>query len=78
MQYPLHTRKEEGWVKLEIKVNAQGTVDNIHVIAANPPRVLDRSALRAYKKAKFLPEIINGKAVSKTIIQRVDFKLAED
>ncbi len=78
IQYPLHTRVLEGWVKLEIQVNAQGTVGDIHVIAANPPRVFDRTAIRAYKKAKFLPEIINGKAVAKTIIQRINFKLAED
>ena len=78
VQYPLHTRVSEGWVKLEIQVNAQGTVDDIHVIAANPPRVFDKTVVRAYKKAKYLPEIVNGKAIAKTIIQRIDFKLAED
>jgi TonB family protein len=78
MQYPYDAIAIEGWVELEIKVNTQGTVDDIHVIAANPPRVFDRTVLRSYKKAKFLPEIINGKAVAKTIIQRIDFKLAED
>ena len=78
VQYPLHTTASEGWVKLEIQVNAQGTVDDIHVIAASPPRIFDRTAIRAYKKAKYLPEIVNGKAIAKTIIQRIDFKLAED
>ena len=76
--YPTGAERIEGWVELEIQVNSQGTVDDIHVIAANPPRVFDRTAIRAYKKAKYLPEIINGKAVAKTIIQRIDFKLAED
>ena len=78
VQYPPHTRVSEGWVELEILVNAQGTVDDIHVIAANPPRVFDRTAIQTYKKAKFLPEIVNGKAIAKTIIQRINFKLAED
>ena len=76
VQYPPHTRVSEGWVELEILVNAQGTVDDIHVIAANPPRVFDRTAIRAYKKAKYLPEMVNGKAIAKTTIQRINFKLA--
>ncbi len=78
INYPTDTGRIEGWVKLEIQVNPQGTVDVIHVIAANPPRVFDKTAIRAYKKAKFLPEIVNGKAIAKTIIQRIDFKLAEN
>ncbi len=78
IQFPLHAGTFEGWVEVEIQVNAQGTVDNIHVINSNPPRVFDRTVLRNYKKARYLPEIVNGQAIAKTITQRIDFKLAED
>jgi len=61
-----------------VQINAKGFVNDIHIIDSYPPRVFDRTVIHSYKKARYLPKIIHGKAVDKTIIQTIDFKLAED
>jgi len=67
----------EGWVKLEVVINARGTVDEAKVIDAVPRRVFNSAALRAIKRWKFRPKILNGRAVSRTAVQKMQFKLSK-
>lgn len=65
----------EGWVKLRFMVLEDGSVTNIVVIDSKPRRVFEKSAIRAIKRWKFKPRIVNGKAVKQTAIQVITFEL---
>ena len=65
----------EGWVKVRFTVEADGAVSSPKVVASKPPRVFDSSALRAIKKWKFKPKVVNGIAVSQDGTQIIEFKL---
>ena len=53
----------EGWVKVRFTVEPDGSVSSPKVIQSKPPRVFDTAALRAIKKWKFKPKVVNGIAV---------------
>ena len=65
----------EGWVKVRFTVEADGSVSSPKVVESKPPRVFDSSALRAIKKWKFKPKVVNGIAVSQDGTQIIEFKL---
>ena len=65
----------EGWVKIQFVVLPDGSVSSPRVIESKPPRVFDSSALRAIKKWKFKPKVVNGVAVEQAGSQIIEFKL---
>ena len=65
----------EGWVKVRFTVEPDGSVSSPKVVESKPPRVFDSSALRAIKKWKFKPKVVNGVAVSQDGTQIIEFKL---
>ena len=65
----------EGWVKIQFVVFPDGSVSSPRVIESKPPRVFDSSALRAIKKWKFKPKVVNGVAVEQAGSQIIEFKL---
>ena len=65
----------EGWVKVKFIVEPDGSVSSPKVVQSKPPRVFDSSALRAIKKWKFKPKVVNGIAVSQDGTQIIEFKL---
>ncbi len=65
----------EGWVKVRFTVEPDGSVSSPRVVDSRPPRVFDSSALRAIKKWKFKPKVVNGVAVSQDGSQIIEFKL---
>ena len=65
----------EGWVKVKFIVEPDGSVSSPRVIQSKPPRVFDSSALRAIKKWKFKPKVVNGIAVQQAGTQLIEFKL---
>ena len=65
----------EGWVKVIFTVEPDGSVSSPKVVESKPPRVFDSSALRAIKKWKFKPKVVNGIAVSQDGTQIIEFKL---
>jgi protein TonB len=50
----------EGWVSLSFDVNKKGDVDNILVLDSSHKRVFDREAIRALKKWKYKPKMVDG------------------
>ncbi|WP_341502846.1 TonB family protein [Gallaecimonas sp. GXIMD4217] len=77
-QYPPEAARDgvEGWVKLGYSVTEAGTVADIQVLDAEPRRTFDRAAVRALKKWRFQPKLVDGKPVSQPGQQVVlDFKL---
>jgi TonB family protein len=76
-QYPERAarRRVEGVVELQVRVNPDGTVADATVIRSEPPGLFDEASLRAIRKWKFKPKIVDGKAVEATGVQRITFEL---
>lgn len=69
------SRRIEGWVKIELTITKEGIVSNAKVIEYKPSKIFNHSALRAIKRWKFKPKIINGVAVEQHAIQKLTFTL---
>lgn len=67
----------EGVVKVAFTITKQGLVVNPRVLSANPVGVFDKAAIKAVKKWKFNPKIVEGKAVEQTAAQEITFRLAK-
>ena len=65
----------EGHVIVEVIIAADGSVASAVVVESVPRRLFDRNVIRAVLKWKFKPRIINGVAVERRAIQRLDFSL---
>ena len=75
--YPMRARERgiEGWVLVEFTITATGTVRDPVVLEADPPRIFDRAALRAIKKWKYRPRVVEGVAVERVERNRLTFEL---
>ena len=66
--HPMYPQKAaqrgvEGWVEVEFTISKTGTVKDPKVVAAEPSRIFNRAALRAIRKWKYKPELVDGEAV---------------
>lgn len=69
-------RSIEGWVEIEFTISPRGTVENPQVLAYHPSSIFNNSALRAIKRWKYNPKIVNGKPVPRTGVKvHLDFTL---
>jgi protein TonB len=67
----------EGKVVVELTVQADGSVSDPEVISAEPANLFETSVLRAVKRWKFAPKIVDGEAVSRRVLQTVRFTLSK-
>lgn len=67
--------RQQGWVEVEFTVGRDGSVSDVQVVAARPPRVFDRAAVRAMQDWRFEPRVENGEPVASRLRQRFDFSL---
>lgn len=76
-EYPDMARRRgiEGFVRLGFTINAQGRVENIEVLQAQPANIFDRSARRAAARWRFTPSMENGIAVPRKAEKTIEFKL---
>lgn len=66
----------EGYVIIEYTVDEKGSVQDPHVIFAEPMRVFDRAALKAVQRYKYKPRVVDGRAVPvHGVRQRITFEL---
>jgi periplasmic protein TonB len=79
-QYPRDAllRNIEGWVQLRFTINPDGSVADPTVIAAEPPRIFNREAVRAILRWKFRPRIVDGQPVARQAEQIIEFKITAD
>lgn len=70
-------RNIEGSVRVAFTITKDGRVANPRVLSANPPGVFEKAALKAIKKWKFNPKIVDGQAVEQTAAQEISFRLAK-
>ncbi len=67
---------KQGYVVLAFSINESGRVSDIEVLEANPRRLFEKEAIRALKKWKYKPMVVNGKPqVQPGQKIRLDFKL---
>lgn len=78
-QYPRDALRDglEGYVTVEFTVLEDGSVSDVAVVEAQPPRVFDREAIRAILKWKFKPRIVDGRPVKQRARQTLEFKLPD-
>ena len=65
----------EGIVTVEFTIAVDGSVKDPNIIKSDPPKIFDRSVLKAIEKWKFNPDIVDGKAVEKRARQDIHFRL---
>ncbi len=76
--YPPRAKQRgiEGYVDLQFTISAVGTVQGAQVIGSEPAYIFDRAALRAVRKWKYNPRIVNGVAAARAGVQvRIRFEL---
>ncbi|OOF27472.1 energy transducer TonB [Salinivibrio proteolyticus] len=54
----------EGYVVVRFTISPSGRPQDLSVVEANPPRMFEREALRALRKWKYEPKVVNGEAVA--------------
>ncbi len=77
-QYPRKAAMQgiEGWVILQFNLTPAGSVSDVQVLSARPPRIFDREAIKALRKWKYRPKMENGKPVEqKGMKVQLNFKL---
>jgi TonB family protein len=66
VQYPTRALQSgiEGWVEIAYTVGPDGTVSNVKILNASPPRTFESSATKAVSHLRYQPVIQSGKAVA--------------
>ena len=75
--YPIRAKERgiEGWVQVKFTISPRGTVVDRSVISYQLSSIFNQSALRAIRRWKYNPKIVNGKPVSRTLMVKLDFVL---
>jgi TonB family protein len=66
VQYPARALQSgtEGWVEISYTVGPDGSVSNVKVLNATPPRTFESSASKAVSRLRYQPVIQGGKAIA--------------
>ncbi|MEZ9565142.1 energy transducer TonB [Vibrio artabrorum] len=79
-RYPAKALKRgaEGYVMMSFTIDETGRPVDIQVTDANPRRMFEREAVRALKKWKYQPKVVDGKAIAQVgQTVKLEFKLAK-
>lgn len=76
--YPSRGVGVEGYVDVAFDVTATGATTNVHVIASEPQGFFDREVIRAVKRWKYRPRVVDGRAQpTYNLVERVRFELEQ-
>ena len=77
VQYPARALQTniEGWVELSFTVAANGSVTNIKVLNATPPKVFEASATKAVSHLRYQPVVQGGKAIAVGTMVRIVYRV---
>ena len=65
----------EGWVELAYTIGPDGSVSNIKVLSATPPRTFESSASKAVGHLRYQPVVQGGKAISVSTQVRIVYRV---
>lgn len=65
----------EGYVRCEVLIGPEGSVLDVRVLEAAPGRLFVRNAVRAVRRWKFKPRIVDGVAVERWATTSIIFEL---
>lgn len=51
----------EGWAEVAFTINTNGATEDVRVVNEDPPGVFGRAAMKAVRKWKYKPQVIDGK-----------------
>ena len=51
----------EGWAEVAFTINTNGATEDVRIVAEEPSSVFGRAAIKAVRKWKYKPQIIDGK-----------------
>ncbi|MYD46219.1 MAG: TonB family protein [Gammaproteobacteria bacterium] len=68
----------EGYVIVRFEIAETGSVENVEVIEANPPKIFDQSALSAIKQFKYIPKYVDGQPTRTTALTNVKYVIARE
>ena len=76
-QYPPRALRAgiEGLVTVEFTIAVDGSVKDVAIVSAEPPKVFDNEVLKAIKRWKFQPQTVAGQTVEKRARQDIRFTL---
>jgi len=76
-QYPSRALRAgiEGLVTVEFTIAVDGSVKDVDIVSADPPKIFDNEVLKAIKRWKFPPQTEAGKTVEKRARQDIRFTL---
>jgi protein TonB len=76
-QYPRDAARARinGWVQLEVLVNADGSVRSAKVLEAQPKGLFEANAVAAVLRWRFKPKVVNGTPVAQRGSQRIEFNI---
>jgi protein TonB len=79
-EYPMSAlgKRIEGFVELRFTVTEAGTVEDPEVIRAFPEGVFETAALRAVRKWKYQPQMVDGQPRAVITYTRVRFELMKE
>lgn len=79
-RYPARAMKKgaEGYVVISFTIDQQGRPTDIKVTEAKPRRLFEREAIRALRKWKYQPKVVEGKAIAQVgQTVRLEFKISK-
>ena len=65
----------EGKVTVEFTISTDGSVENAKIVDADPPKVFDQAVLRAIRRWKFSPRLVNKSPIERRARKQIVFKL---
>jgi protein TonB len=68
----------EGYVTVSFTITKTGSIRDVEVVDANPPRIFNRVVKKAVLRWKYKPKYVDGQPVERTQQVTLDFKLSED
>lgn len=78
-QWPRQALMEglEGYVRVEILISTDGSVKDVRVLESKPGPVFVRDTIRAVRRWKFKPRIVDGTAIERLAVTTIEFELSE-
>lgn len=77
--YPRSAQRRgiEGVVTVAFTITKNGTVKDPEVVDAEPANIFNREALRAIKKWKFKPRVVDGQPQERRATQEIEFRMSQ-